>query len=147
MTIIFTSVNRYRIKSEFSFNSSMKSILFLNYLPVNTQIVIWVVIGYVAGELTEGNNASVFWNIPWVSMKFKMSYWFDIFSLILGIKSNLKIIVKLTCKSVYEYSDSICHWDEKQKSSHFHLPWSEQPDSYIIENNNYENCCWAIFEE
>ena len=62
MTIIFTSVNRYRIKSEF--NSSMKSILFLNYLPVNTQIVIWVVIGYVTGKLTKWNDASVFWNIP-----------------------------------------------------------------------------------
>ena len=132
------------MKNEFM-KTFLLRVLLLNYLPVNTQIVIWVVIGYVAGELTKRNDASVFWNIPWVSMKFKMSYWFSIF--ILGIWSNLKIVVKLTCKSVYEYSDSICHWNEKQKSSHFHLPWSEQPYSYLNEYNNAENCCWVIYEE
>ena len=63
MKMIFISVSRYRIRYEF--NEKISTVYFvLNYLPVNTQIVIWVVIGYVAGELTEGNNASVFWNIP-----------------------------------------------------------------------------------
>ena len=57
---------------------------------------------------------------------------------------HVECITELTCKGIYKYGDSIHHRDEKQKGSHFHLPWSKQTDSYT--QMNYKTCWWAIFQ-
>ena len=75
--------------------------------------------------------------------KWKMAYCLCLISCEIRVY-QVQGITELTCKGIYKYGDPIRHRDEKQKGNHFHLPWSEQTDSYT--QINYKTYWWAIFQ-